>query len=58
MPHKLVALLFIFGTIALMVAWIPCMDATSRLCQYLYGLFCRTAPASHPRAVGTGVKKA
>ena len=41
MPHKLVAVLIIFGTIALMVAWIPCVDCTTRFCQYVYDLFGR-----------------
>jgi hypothetical protein len=49
MPHKLVALLFIFGTIALMVAWIPCVDCTTRFCQYVYDLLGRGTP---PRAAG------
>jgi len=52
MPHKLVALLMIFGTIALMVAWIPCVDCTSRFLQHLYALLGRgTRPRSN-RAAG------
>lgn len=44
MPHKLVALLIIFGTIALMVAWIPCVDCTARFCQHIFDLLGHEAP--------------
>ena len=52
MPDKLVALLMIFGTIALMVAWIPCVDCTTRFCLYVCRLFGRTPAPNETSSAG------